>query len=211
MTMGVKNRISSEYQRSFKSKYPCFTTAYERNVDYRIQRRSTEHFHQVEPFLWDSDSSENSSELGGCDQGNKVPRRIVTVPTHIHKHEKYNKAYRDHLKNLTAQLENNLRVTRDVSTVHVEDSPATVQHEQTQTEPTQQHFDQVVVTEEASDSEPEQEPVQVVTPVLQSSKHNEDGEFFNIVVDYSGPYDEGTPNSVIWDVKMAFFRNHFVI
>jgi hypothetical protein len=24
-------------------------------------------------------------------------------------------------------------------------------------------------------------------------------------------YDEGTPNSAIWDVKMAFFRNHFVI
>jgi hypothetical protein len=32
-----------------------------------------------------------------------------------------------------------------------------------------------------------------------------------VIYIYSGPCDEGTPNSANWSVKMAFFRNHFVV
>ena len=108
--MGVKNKFSSEYKTSFRSKYPCFTKLYEQNLGYRIQRRSTEHFHHVEPFLWDTDSSENDSDHSNCSELLKLSKP-ASLPPHVYKHEKYNKAYRDQLEKLKKKFESNLKVT----------------------------------------------------------------------------------------------------
>lgn len=114
--MGVKKKFSSEYKTSYKSKYPCFTKLYQQNLGYRIQRRSVEHFHHVEPFLWDTDSSENDSDNSSCTDILKRSKP-ASLPPHIYKHEKYNKAYKDQLEKLKQKFESNLKVTTPANNV----------------------------------------------------------------------------------------------
>ena len=130
--MGVKKKYCSEYRTSFKSKYPCFTKVYEQNLGYRIERRSVEHFHHAEPFLWDTESSGTDSDQTNC-AGVANPH---SLPLHIYKHEKYNKAYRDHLEKLKQKFESSLKVTTPQNNVQdkaVMTTSHNLRQEQTQT------------------------------------------------------------------------------
>ena len=114
--MGVKKKFTSEYKTSYKSKYPCFTKLYQQNLGYRIQRRSIEHFHHIEPFLWDTESSENDSDNSNCADVLKQSKP-ANIPPHVYKHEKYNKAYQDQLEKLKQKFESNLKVTTPTNNV----------------------------------------------------------------------------------------------
>ena len=91
IAMVIENKICqlSEYNRAFKAKtFVCASSIYDSNVDYRLQRREAEHFHQTDAFTWDVIDGETDSDEG-CGK-----RRLPLCLLHRYKHRKFNKAYR---------------------------------------------------------------------------------------------------------------------
>ena len=81
---------ASEYKKSFKDR-PETAQIHQDGFDYRLERRRAEHSHSIDAFLWDT-GSETDSDLA-----ENVPRP-GSVPAHKHKHEKFNQAYKEKVR-----------------------------------------------------------------------------------------------------------------
>ena len=84
--------VKTEYRRAFRSSAES-VHLYESNVDYRLQRRQTEHVHRTDPFLWspevDSDSeSTNSTDI------HPGPPNVIQRAEEPQQREKYKKYVR---------------------------------------------------------------------------------------------------------------------
>ncbi len=100
----VKGSPISTYQKNYKSRYPAFTPVYEKNVDYRVDRRRLEHNHATGPFTWDDEWETSSEELNG--HNGQISKRPHSLPPHKYKHDKFNKAYQEKMNNQTFVFQN---------------------------------------------------------------------------------------------------------
>ena len=87
----VRN-ANSEYGRAFRANLSIYAPLHASNVEIRTCRRSKEHGHNRDSFIWDDTASEASS--GSIQAINETKPRPLSAPLHKYKHEKFNELYR---------------------------------------------------------------------------------------------------------------------
>ena len=76
----------------FRPRWDKHAPAYDDNVEYRFVRRSVEHNHHSDAFVWDENEWWESDSVFSAGA-----RPLSGVPLHKYKHEKFNLAYHDRL------------------------------------------------------------------------------------------------------------------
>ncbi len=105
----------------YRSRWDQYTNAYDQNVEYRYGRRSAEHNHLADAFVWDE------REWWDADSVLSAGARPLTgVPVHKYKHDKFRQAYHDRV----AQYEQQKKQLRERKLqAEIYTDPPTPEHE----------------------------------------------------------------------------------